>query len=158
MIYSIPRGENVIARIWKKGKYDYILLVNMDRKKEVVKYTFTKPSNKTCIQIMSGVNKKDITQNKTNSKVTINIPKIGVVWLRGFDSKKACDKVDEIDPKTLKIRGNSHTFAIVFSIILIICIGGIVFYLFFTKKLCFRQDFKSKDIIKDIKKMKLLNY
>ena len=57
MIYSIPRGENVIARIWKDGKYDYILLVNMDRKKKVVTYTFTKPSNKTCIQIMNGIKK-----------------------------------------------------------------------------------------------------
>ena len=159
MIYSIPRGENVIARIWKNGTDDFILLVNMDRKKEVVTYTFTKPSNKTCIQIMSGINKKDITQNNTNSKVTIKIPHIGVVWLRGFDSNKVCDKVDEIDPITLKIRVNnsSHTFAIVFSLILIICIAGIVFYLFLTKKLCFREGYKFNDTISSIRNMKLIN-
>ena len=44
MIYSIPRGENVIARTWKDGHYDYILLVNMDKSKTQVTYKFQRPS------------------------------------------------------------------------------------------------------------------
>ena len=75
MIYSIPRGENVIARIWKDGNYDYILLVNMDKSKKVVNYKFKKPSEKTCIEIMSGVNQEDIKQsiNKYNKSIITHI-------------------------------------------------------------------------------------
>ncbi len=160
MIYSIPRGQNVIARIWKDGKYDYILLVNMDRNKNGITYSFTKPSNQTCIDIMSGIYKNDISQDNAKKLVTIKIPYIGVVWLRGYDSEKVCDKVDEIEPKTLTYRNNdsksSHTFAIVFTIFLILAITGLVLFLFFTKRLCFRPGFNFKDTINDIKHAKLL--
>ena len=104
IIYSIPRGENVIVRIWKDGNYDYILLVNMDKEKQVVTYQFTKPSNKTCIEIMSGVDVTDINQNTENNRVTINIPYIGVVWLRGYDKNEICDKVTKVDPLNLPDR------------------------------------------------------
>jgi hypothetical protein len=159
MIYSIPRGENVIARIWKDGKYDYILLVNMDRKKDVVSYKFTKPSNKTCIEIMSGVNEKDIVQNNENSIVTVNMPKIGVVWLRGYDTDSVCDKVARINPSTLQVIIDSNSSYIILSIVLSIlfaAILGIVLYLFFTKKLCFSKDFKFKNYLKNIKNEELL--
>jgi hypothetical protein len=139
MIYSIPRGENVIARLWKDGKYDYILLVNMDRKKDVVSYKFTKPSNKTCIEIMSGVNANDIVQNNENSIVTVNMPKIGVVWLRGYDSDSVCDKVEKIDPLTLQVIVDSKLsyILIIGLILLFVVIIGIVLFLFFTKRLWF---------------------
>ena len=157
MIYSIPRGENVIARIWKDGNYDYILLVNMDKDKDIVTYKFTKPSNKTCIEIMSGANKKDISQNNANNIVTINITKIGVVWLRAYDKKDICDKVVNIDPIKLPERFASHSSAaIVIIIIFIIIIVGIVLFLFFTKRLCFSKDFNFKKSLKNVKAMELL--
>jgi len=160
MIYSIPRGENVIARLWKNGKYDYILLVNMDRKKDVVPYKFTKPSIKTCIEIMSGVNETDIVQNNENSIVTVNMPKIGVVWLRGYDTDSVCDKVTRIDPATIQIiiepnKSSSFILGIVLIIIFVIIVS-IVLFLFFTKKLCFAADFNFKNSLKDIKSIELL--
>ena len=158
MIYAIPRGENVIARIWKDGNYDYILLVNMDKKKDVVTYQFTKPSNKTCIEIMSGVEKKDVSQNNTNNIVTIKMPFIGVVWLRAFDQKKVCDKIEKIDPVKLPERFSSHTAAIVIILILIIIIVGLVLFLFFTKRLCFSKDFNFKQSLKDLKTRELLKF
>ena len=154
MIYSIPRGENVIARIWKDGKYDYILLVNMDRKKDVVSYKFTKPSNKTCIEVMSGLNVKDIAQNNENNIVTVNMPKIGVVWLRGYDSDSVCDKVARIDPSNLHIIDSKSSFHILIIILIILfaVFMGIVSFLFFTKKLCFSH----KNYLEDIKNNELL--
>ena len=137
IIYAIPRGENVITWIWKDGDYDYILLVNMDKSKDKVIYTFTKSSNKTCIEIMSGVNKNDIkTNNKANS-ITINMPYIGVVWLRGYDSEEICDKIDEVDPKNLPDRHSSHTLLIVLLIsifVFIAIIVRLVLFLYFKKK------------------------
>ena len=158
MIYSIPRGENVIARLWKDGKYDYILLVNMDRKKDVVSYKFTKPSNKTCIEIMSGVNTNDIVQNNENSIVTVNMPKIGVVWLRGYDSDSVCDKVERIDPLTLQVIVDSKLsyILIIGLILLFVVIIGIVLFLFFTKRLCFSKDSSFQNSLKDIKNTELL--
>ena len=106
----------------------------MDRNKNGITYSFTKPSNQTCIDIMSGIYKNDISQDNAKKLVTIKIPYIGVVWLRGYDSEKVCDKVDEIEPKTLTYRNNdsksSHTFAIVFTIFLILAITGLVLFLF----------------------------
>ena len=162
MIYSIPRGENVIARIWKNGTYDYILLVNMDRKKDVVTYNFKKPSNRTCIEIMSGANKKDITQNNTNNIVSIKISYIGVVWLRGYDSDDVCDRVKLIDPKTFNeitsssSSSSSHIWVIFLVIILIII--GIVLFLFFKKKLCFSKGSNETMSLNKIKPTKLLDY
>ena len=159
MIYSIPRGENVIARIWKDGKYDYILLVNMDRKKDVVTYNFTKPSNKTCIEIMSGANKKDIIQNNANNIVSIKISYIGVVWLRGYDNDGVCDKVKLIDPKTFKeITSSSSNHIWVIFLIIIMIIIGIVLYLYFTKKLCFSKGFNFNMSLNKIGATKLLDY
>ena len=101
MIYSIPRGENVIARIWKNESYDYILLVNMDRDKNLVTYKFKKPSPKTCIEIMYGVNEGDITISNEKNEVSVNMPYIGVVWLRGYDSEEDCTDVIKVDPEDL---------------------------------------------------------
>ena len=78
MIYSIPRGENVIARIWKDGHYDYILLVNMDKSTTQVTYKFQRPSSKTCLEIMSGANIGDLTLDETNN-VVLKMSYIGVV-------------------------------------------------------------------------------
>ena len=166
MIYEIPRGENVISRIWKDGNYDYILLVNMDRKKDVVTYKFTKPSNKTCIEIMSGVEEKDISQNNINNIVTINISLIGVVWLRAYDNNTVCDKVVEIDPIKLTERfpssssssSSSHTAAIVIISFLIIIIVGVVLFLYLTKRLSFLKDFYFKQSLKDFKTRELLKF
>lgn len=162
MIYSIPRGENVVARIWKDGNYDYILLVNMDKDKNIVTYQFTKPSNKTCIEIMSGVNEKDIAQNNDNNIVTINISYIGVVWLRGYDQDDVCDKVIKIDPTDLPDRFNSQssnaliiTFIIIF---IILIIGGIFLFLFLTKKCCFSPYFDFKKSFDNIRAIELLKY
>ena len=162
MIYSIPRGENVVARIWKDGNYDYILLVNMDKDKNIVTYQFTKPSNKTCIEIMSGVNEKDIAQNNDNNIVTINISYIGVVWLRGYDQDDVCDKVIKIDPSDLPDRFNSQssnaliiTFIIIF---IILIIGGIFLFLFLTKKCCFSPYFDFKKSFDNIRAIELLKY
>ena len=164
MIYSIPRGENVIARIWKDGKYDYILLVNMDKSKQIVTYTFKKPSVKTCIEIMDGVSKEDIIQSHNTTSVTVKMPFIGVVWLRGYDSNNICNKVGQVDPKTIKVGSSpkspsSNSFAIGLSIVLFIIIGsiiGLILFLYCTKKLCFRPGFSFKDTLNDIKQGKLL--
>ena len=162
MIYSIPRGENVVARIWKDGNYDYILLVNMDKYKKIVTYQFTKPSNKTCIEIMSGVDEKDIVQNNDNNIVSINISYIGVVWLRGYDQDDVCDKVKKIDPTDLPDRFNtqsSNALIITFIIIFIILIiGGIVLFLFLTKKCCFSPYFDFMKSLNDIRAIELLKY
>ena len=156
MIYSIPRGENVIARIWKDGNYDYILLVNMDKSKQVVTYKFTKPSNKTCIEIMSGADEKDISQNNENNVVTINISYIGVVWLRGYDKDDVCDKVEKIDPSNLPDRFSSSKIVLAISLTIIFIIVGITLFLFFTKKLCFSPYFNFKKSLNNIKEMRLL--
>ena len=159
MIYSIPRGENVIARIWKHEKDDYILLVNMDTKKKTVTYSFTKPSSKTCIDVISGVNKEDITQDNTKNLVTVQIPYIGVVWLRGYDSDDDCDKVETIEPKDLSINNpsSSHAWVIVLIIIFILIIIGVVVYLYLTKKLCFKTLFKDRLTPQDIEFRKIIN-
>ena len=150
IIYSIPRGENVITRIWKDGKYDYILLVNMNRNAQFVTYNFTKPSNKTCIEIMGGANTSDIIQNNAKNIVSVKISYIGVVWLRGYDSNSICDKVKLIDPITLKEKTSSSLILIlvIFLIIVFIIIVGVVIFLLFTKKSCFSKDFTLKDIKK----------
>ena len=100
MIYSIPRGENVVARIWKDGNYDYILLVNMDKSKQEVTYKFRRPSNKTCLEIMSGAQVSDLILDDTFN-VILKMSYIGVVWLRGYDSDKVCTKVNIVDPSNL---------------------------------------------------------
>ena len=147
MIYSIPRGENVIARIWKDGNYDYILLVNMDKSKKVVNYKFKKPSEKTCIEIMSGVNQEDIKQSIHSTEVTVNMPYIGVVWLRGYDSNEPCVNAVKIDAINLPERFSVNV-ALISGIIIgviIIIIGGILLFFYLTKKVCFAPDFNFKE-------------
>ena len=158
MIYSIPRGENVIARLWKDKNYDYILLVNMDKEKQTVTYSFTKPSNKTCIEIISGVSKDDISQNSLNSLVTIKMPFIGVVWLRGYDSEDICNNVEIIKPENLFVNNSNSSFVVVIIllIILIVIIIGIVLFLFFTKKLCFKPGTDLKESTKSFENQELI--
>ena len=155
MIYSIPRGENVIARIWKDGNYDYILLVNMDKSKQVVNYKFRRPSPKTCLEIMYGVKKDEISFNNGNNEVTIKMPYIGVVWLRGYDKDEECNEVEEVDPNDLPDRfSNLATVVLisVFSVIgLLAIIGGIIFFLYKKKKLCFKSDFNLKESLQKLK-------
>ena len=130
MIYSIPRGENVIARLWKEGKYDYILLVNMDKSKQVVNYKFRKPSEKTCLEIIDGVNADDIIQSNNNNQVTINMPYIGVVWLRGYDQDEPCINVEKVDANNLPDRFNEdeeESNATNIALIVGVSIGGVVF-------------------------------
>jgi len=155
MIYSIPRGENVIARIWKDGHYDYILLVNMDKSKTQVTYKFQRPSNKTCLEIMSGANIGDLTLDETNN-VVLKMSYIGVVWLRGYDSENICTQVKIVDPKNLPdYFNNSDTSdipvppsekpgisttliaSIVSGSIVFLVIIGIIIFLFIKKKCCF---------------------
>ena len=162
MIYSIPRGENVIARIWKDGNYDYILLVNMDKDKNEVIYSFTKPSSKTCIEIMSGAEEKDISQNNENNEVTIKMSYIGVVWLRGYDKDEICGEVKKVDPKNLPDSGNfsesssSHAVAITLTIIIIAIVIGVILYLYITKKFIFSKDWNLNSSVNNMNKMELL--
>ena len=155
MIYSIPRGENVIARIWKDGNYDYILLVNMDKSKQVVNYKFRRPSPKTCLEIMYGVKKDEISFNNGNNEVTIKMPYIGVVWLRGYDKDEECNEVEEVDPNDLPDRFSNLVTVVlvsVFSVIgLLAIIGGIIFFLYKKKKLCFKSDFNLKESLQKLK-------
>ena len=159
IIYAIPRGENVITRIWKDGNYDYILLVNMDKKKQVVTYNFTKPSKKTCIEIMSGADINNITQSKENNIVSVNISKIGVVWLRGYDKDGVCDKVVKVNPSNLPDRFSStnKVLVIVLPIAFILILAGIVLFLFFTKKLCFSKDNSFMKYLNGMKESKLID-
>ena len=165
MIYSIPRGENVIARIWKNNSYDYILLVNMDKDKSTVTYKFKKPSPKTCIEIMSGIEKKDISISNEKNEVTINIPFIGVVWLRGYDSENNCTEVKIIDPKTLTYiepseNETSHIALIVGLTVtggVLLAVGGLILYFFLKKKCCFSSDFNFKESLQKIMPEKLIN-
>ena len=148
MIYSIPRGENVIARIWKNQSYDYILLVNMDKSKNVVNYKFKKPSSKTCIEIMYGVKEEDITISNDKNEVTVNMPYIGVVWLRGFDSKEDCTEVIKVDPENLPDYFASSNHALIVGLtvtgFLLLAIGGFILFLFLKKKWCFATDYNFK--------------
>jgi hypothetical protein len=150
MIYSIPRGENVIARIWKNESYDYILLVNMDKSKKVVTYKFKKPSPKTCIEIMYGVKEEDITITNEKNEVSVNMPYIGVVWLRGYDSEEDCTDVIKVDPEDLPDYFASSNVALVAGLtvtgIVLFVIGGLVLFLFLKKKekCCFAPDFDFK--------------
>ena len=109
----------------------------MDKSKDKVIYTLTKSSKKTCIEIMSRVNKNDIKKNNKANSITINMPYIGVVWLRGYDSEEICDKIDEVVPKNLPDRHSSHTLLIVLLIsifVFIAIIVGLVLFLYFKKK------------------------
>ena len=151
MIYSIPRGENVIARLWKNDKYDYILLVNMDKSKQIVNYNFKKPSPNTCIDIISGVKPEDIKMdNTTNVKVSISY--IGVVWLRGYDSDSQCDKAKYFDEEE-----NSNVVLISVTIVLsVVLVAGLVLVLYWRKKLCFEPGFNLKQSFRNFKDRKLL--
>ena len=153
-IYQIPRGENVLARIWKKGHYDYILLVNMDKDKKVVNYKFKKPSPNTCIEIMSGTEVSDISMDNSIN-VNINIPHIGVVWLRGYDNDNICNKAVKVDPENLpkrfddEIINDGNTFTIIIIIISSLFFAGIVtivIFLWIKKKLCFASKLNMDDI------------
>ena len=158
MIYSIPRGENVIARIWKKDNYDFILLVNMDKSKNVVTYKFKKPSPKTCIEIMSGAKEEDIKITNEKNEVSVNISYIGVVWLRGYDSDDDCTKVIKVDPENLPDYFATNTALIVgltITGVLILAIGGLILFLFLKKKCCFASDFNFKDYLQKLKPGKL---
>ena len=132
----------------------------MDKKKDIVSYKFTKSSNKTCIEIMSGVNENDIVQNNENSFVTVNMPKFGIVWLKAYDSDSVCDKVEIIDPSTLQAtfdsKLSSHSILILVLVIAFVIILGIVLFLFSTKKLCFSTDSNLKNSSKEIKEIKLI--
>ena len=159
MIYSIPRGENVIARIWKKENYDYILLVNMDREKNVVTYKFKKPSPKTCIEIISGANEKDIKINNEKNEVSVDISYIGVVWLRGYDIDEECTKVIKVEPENLPDYFNNSNTALIVGLsvtgVLILAIGGLILFMFLKKKCCFASDFNFKDYLQKLKPGKL---
>ena len=153
-IYQIPRGENVLARIWKKGHYDYILLVNMDKDKKVVNYKFKKPSPNTCIEIMSGTEVSNISMDNSIN-VNINIPHIGVVWLRGYDNDNICNKAVKVDPENLPKRFDDEILndGNTFTIIIIICsslffagIVAIIIFLWIKKKLCFASKLNMDDI------------
>ena len=164
MIYSIPRGENVIARLWKDGNYDYILLVNMDKSKQVVNYSFKKPSANTCLEIMYGIKEEDIKQNNDNNQVTVSMPYIGVVWLRGYDKDGPCKEAIKVDPNDLPERfesnedsnedsNESSNVAMVVGLSLggvVVVIGGILLFFYFTKKCCFKPEFNFKDSIKKL--------
>ena len=158
MIYSIPRGENVIARLWKEGNYDYILLVNMDKSKQSVTYKFKKPSENTCIEIMSGVNEEDIKQNSNNNEVSINIPFIGVVWLRGYDLQKPCVNVVKVDPNKLPERLGKTNVGLIVGLVIggvALIFIGIVLYIYFKKKARLSSDYTFKDAIKELNPRKL---
>ena len=167
MIYSIPRGENVIARLWKDGNYDFILLVNMDKSKKNVIYKFKKPSENTCLEIMSGANEDDIKQNSNNTEVSVNISYIGVVWLRGYDLNKPCVNVVKVDPNKLPERFGAHDQQLSGSgsnvgLIVGLCIGGavliaagIVLTLYFKKKACFAPNYNFKESIQKLNPGKL---
>lgn len=167
MIYSIPRGENVIARLWKDGNYDFILLVNMDKSKKNVIYKFKKPSENTCLEIMSGANEDDIKQNSNNTEVSVNISYIGVVWLRGYDLNKPCVNVVKVDPNKLPERFGAHDQQLSGSgsnvgLIVGLCIGGavliavgIVLVLYFKKKACFASNYNFKESIQKLNPGKL---
>ena len=119
----------------------------MDKSKKVVNYKFKKPSEKTCIEIMSGVNQEDIKQSIHSTEVTVNMPYIGVVWLRGYDSNEPCVNAVKIDAINLPERFPVNV-ALISGIIIgviIIIIGGILLFFYLTKKVCFAPDFNFKE-------------
>ena len=56
---------------------------------------------------MYGVKKDEISFNNGNNEVTIKMPYIGVVWLRGYDKDEECNEVEEVDPNDLPDRFNN---------------------------------------------------
>ena len=48
------------------------------------------------------------------------MPKIGVVWLRGYDSDSVCDKVVRINPSNLQVINDSKSSSHYLTIFLII--------------------------------------